>query len=238
MENEVLIALIAVMGVIFGAFITGIIQYFSSKQKLEELQISLTQKAYERQIESARIHLDDLYLPLYKEISSLLYHYTKYRNIYRIVEVSDQAKQKEVEEELEAFFNVISQFSERVENIFKNGMTAYLIGVIEERLIELRDLLEQSTKEPTGRVETKVTASIGLFGITGSKSKITTKKIIAQNIPKIESIEIGFPFFGKTKIENRLLKAPFESENFDKQFMEYITEIKREMREVTLWLKS
>jgi len=238
MEYEIIIAVIGVLGVIFGALITSIFQYFSSKQKLEELQISLTQKAYERQIESARIHLDDLYLPLYKEISSLLYHYTKYRNIYRIVEVSDQANLKEVEEEIDTFFNSISQFSELVENIFKNGMTAFLVGVIEERLIELRDLLEQSKKEPTGIVETRVTATIGLFGITGSGSKTTTKKIIAKNIPKIESLEIGFPFFGKTKIENRLLKAPFESEKFDEQFMEYITEIKREMREVTLWLKS
>jgi hypothetical protein len=63
MENEVLIALIGVLGVIFGAFITAIIQYLSSKQKLKELEISYSQKTYDRLIESARNHLEDLYLP-------------------------------------------------------------------------------------------------------------------------------------------------------------------------------
>ena len=244
MENEVLIALIGVLGVIFGALITAIIQYLSSKQKLKELEISYSQKTYERLIESARNHLDDLYLPLYKEISSLLYHYTKYRNISRIMEDSDQDGQQEVREALEKFLESISQFDKMAESIFKNGMTAYLIGAVEERLIDLRDLLEQSKEEPTGIIERRVTTTISasFLGIRASKSMTKTKKMPIIEFPRSlgeKTIEAGlFPATIKTTIQTKLLKAPLHSEVFEKQFMEYITEIKRDIREVTLWLKE
>ena len=244
MENEVLIALIGVIGVIFGALITAIIQYLSSKHKLKELEISYSQKTYERLIESARNHLDDLYLPLYKEISSLLYHYTKYRNICKITEDPDQEGQQEVREALKKFLESISQFDQMVGNIFKNGMTAYLVGAIEERLIDLRDLLEQSKEETTGIIERSVTTTIGasFLGLRTSRTMTKTKKIPIIELPRFlgeKTIEAGlFPATIKTTIETKLLKAPLHSEVFEKQFMEYITEIKRDTREVTLWLKE
>ena len=245
MENEVLIALIGVIGAIFGALITAIIQYLSSKQKLKELEISYSQKTYDRLIESARNHLTDLYLPLNKEISSLLYHYTKYRNMYRITEDSNPEGQQEVREALKEFLESISQFDESVEGIFKSGMTAYLIGAIEERLIDLRDLLEQSKEEPTGIIERSVTSTIGSTGFFGAKSskRITkTQKIPIMKIPaslvegKVEFKGGIFPV--SIIIETKLLKGPLHSEAFEKQFMEYIIEIKRDIREVTLWLKE
>ena len=245
MGNEVLIALIGVIGVIFGAFITAIIQYLSSKQKLKELEISYSQKTYEKLIEAARNHLEDLYLPLYKVISSLLYHYTKYRNRYRITEDPHQEEQQEVSEALKKFFESISQFDESVESIFKNGMTAYLIGTIEERLIDLRDLLEQSKGKPTGIIEKSVTTTTafrGVLGIRARKSITETKKIPIMKIPKSlgeKTVELGsFPVSMKATIKTKLLKGPLHSEAFEKQFMEYIIEIKRDMREVTLWLKE
>jgi uncharacterized protein YaaQ len=236
--------LIGVIGVIFGALITAIIQYLSSKQKLKELEISYSQKTYEKLIESARNHLEDLYLPLYKVISSLLYHYTKYRNIYRITEDPHQEEQQEVREALKKFLESISQFDESVEGIFKNGKTAYLIGAIEERLIDLRDLLEQSKEEPTGIIERSVTttASTSILGTRASKSITKTKKIPIMKIPKSlgeETVEFGsFPISIKATIKTKLLKGPLHSEVFEKQFMEYIIEIKRDIREVTLWLKE
>ena len=240
MGNEVLIALIGVLGVIFGAFITAIIQYLSSKQKLKELEISYSQKTYERLIESARNHLDNLYLPLYKEISSLLYHYTKYRNICRIMEDSDQEGHQEVGEALKKFLESISQFNKAVGGIFENGMTAYLIGAIEERLIDLRDLLEQSEKEPTGIIERSVTTTVGIsvFGTKVGRSMTKTTKTPITDILGFPRGGINIPGTLKVTVETKLLKAPLTSDVFDKQFMEYIIEIKRDMREVTLWLKE
>lgn len=243
MENDVLIALIGVIGVIFGALITAIIQYLSSKQKLKELEISYSQKTYDRLIESARNYLTDLYLPLNKEISSLLYHYTKYRNIYRITEDSNPEGQQEVREALKKFLESISQFDESVEGIFENGMTAYLIGAIEERLIDLRDLLGQSEKESTGIIERSVTTTVStsVFG-TGASTSMTKNKKIPIGRFLGEMTEIGggvnIPGVIKATFKTKLLKAPLNSEVFDKQFMEYIIEIKRDIREVTLWLKE
>ena len=240
MENEVLIALIGAVGVIFGALITAILYYLSSKQKVKELEISYSQKTYEKLIEAARNHLEDLYLPLYKEISSLLYHYTKYRNICRIMEDSDQGGQQEVREALTKFLESISQFNKTVGDIFENGMTAYLIGAIEERLIDLRDLLEQSEKEPSGIIERSVTTTVGIsfLGTKLGKSMTKTTKIPIIDIPEFLGGGISIPGTIKATIETKLLKAPLNSEVFDKQFMEYIIEIKRDMREVTLWLKE
>ncbi len=124
MENEVLIALIGAVGVIFGALMTVIVQYLSSKQKLKTLQISHAQKTYERLIESARNHLDDLYLPLYKEISSLLYYYTKYRNAFKIAKSSKEPQ--EVKEAFDNFVDSVLKFDDAVETIFNTGKTAYL----------------------------------------------------------------------------------------------------------------
>jgi uncharacterized protein YaaQ len=240
MENEVLIALIGVIGAIFGALITAILYYLSSKQKVKELEISYSQKTYEKLIEAARSHLEYLYLPLYKEISSLLYHYTKYRNICRIMEDSDQEGQQEVREALTKFSESISQFNKTVSYIFENGMTAYLIGAIEERLIDLRDLLEQSEKESTGIIERSVTTTVGIsvFGTKVGKSMTKTTKMPIIAIPEFSGGEINIPGTLKVTVETKLLKAPLTSDIFDKQFMEYIIELKRDMREVTLWLKE
>ena len=131
-----------------------------------------------------------------------------------------------------------------VGNIFKNGMTAYLVGAIEERLIDLRDLLEQSKEETTGIIERSVTTTIGasFLGLRTSRTMTKTKKIPIIELPRFlgeKTIEAGlFPATIKTTIETKLLKAPLHSEVFEKQFMEYITEIKRDTREVTLWLKE
>lgn len=236
METEVLIALIGVMGVIFGALMTGIIQYISSKQKLDELRISYSQKTYEKLIESARNHLDDLYLPLYQEISSLLYHYTKYRNITKIRKKSGELQQ--LDKEFDEFVVSILKFDDKVETIFNNGKTAYLIGTIEDRLIDLRDLLDQSRKEPSGITQVKVTSTIGvsIFGMNMSKTITTTEKTPLSNLPKY--LEILTPGTIKTTFETKLLKAPLDSEDFEEQFIEYIIEIKRNMKEVMLWLKN
>lgn len=244
METEVLIALMGVIGVIFGALITAIVQYLSSKQKLEELQISYSQKIYEKSIESARNNLEDLYLPLYQEMSSLLYHYTKYRSVCRIAESSNNDRKEEVKEELGKFIATIVEFDDYVEDIFKSGLAAYLIGTIEDRLIDLRDLLEQSMKENAPIVETGVTTTIGVssFGTgvihTMAKNKILPLKYTPKFFDDNE-MKIGFPgFITEIKIKIKVLSAPLNSEIFEKQFIEYITEIKRELREVTLWLKE
>jgi len=244
METGVLIALIGVVGVIFGALITAIVQYLSSKQKLEELQISYSQKIYKKSIESARNNLEDLYLPLYQEMSSLLYHYTKYRNACRIAESLNKDRKEEVKEDLGEFINTIIEFGGEVEDIFESGLTAYLIGTIEDRLIDLRDLLEQSMKEHAPIVEKGVTTTIRVssFGMGTTQSMTINKILPLKNTPKFldnNEMKIGFPgFITEIKLKIKILSAPLNSEMFEKQFLEYITEIKRELREVTLWLKE
>ena len=238
MENEIIIALIGLTGIIFGALITALVQYMSSKQKLRKLQISYSQKTYEKLIESARNHLDDLYLPLYKEISSLLYQYTQYRNIYRIAEASGH-KSQEVEELLEKLLDSIVQFDETVENIFKKGMTAYLVGSVEDRLIDLRDLLNQSRKEPFDVVQQDVTTSFSSNLVSTSHEKFAATQLTFKILSNLREILAPIPilYVPQIKIETKILKAPLYSDVFDKQFMDYIIEIKREIREVTLWLK-
>lgn len=245
METEVLIALMGVVGVIFGALITAIVQYLSSRQKLKELQISYSNNIYEKSIESARNNLEDLYLPLYQEMSSLLYHYTKYRNACRIAESSNKDGNEEVKEKLGIFMNHTLAFGIEVDDIFQSGLAAYLIGTIEDRLIDLRDLLEQSMKEHPPIVETGVTTTIRVssFGTRAIHNKNINKILPLKYTPKFfgnDVLKIGFPGFIQTevKIKTKILSAPLNSEMFEKQFMEYIIEIKRELREVTLWLKE
>ena len=242
MEIGIVTALIGAIGLIVGTAIASIVQYFSSKNKLEELRISYSQKAYDRQIESARAHLDDLYLPLYKEISSLLYNYTKYRNIYRITEESNK-KQTEDFEELKNLLDSISKFNEVVEGIFKSGMTAYLVGVIEDRLIDLRDLLERSKENNAPIVKTNVITTTVTSSFLGLSSSINMqkqlKKVPRTKLPKILEIDVkAWPVSVTTRTEMKLLKAPLHSEAFETEFMNYITQIKNDIREITLWIKK
>jgi len=216
-----------------------IFQYFSSKQKLTELQISYSQKSYDRQIESARNHLDNLYLPLYKEISSLHYRYIKYLNVSRISEESEKEKQN-LEVELNNLLKAIDNFNKIVENIFENGMNAYLIGVIEEKLIDLKDLLNESTKDTDTTIKRKVTTTIytPFFELSGA-SKTKDDKYF-RYIPRSINYQPKslFPFFSweiGTRVETKLLRAPLISTDFENEFVRYISEIKNDMRKVTLW---
>ena len=243
MEENIIVALIGLFGVIAGVTITSIIQYLSARQKIEELKLSHAQKIQEKMLESARNHLDNLYLPLYKKISSLHYNFTIYRNEHKIVKKEKIKDQKDFKKSLETFRNSINDFDINVQEIFESGDTAYLIGTLEERLIEFRDFLNKSKTETKGIIEEEITTTIGtsIFGIELRKTFTKTKeKSISRLHEKIGKI-LFFPRLSPTVeviIEKRLLKAPISSDEFEKQLHQYLMEIKREIKEVTLWMKK
>lgn len=239
MDVGVSVALIGTLGVIFGALITSIFQYYSSKQKFIELQVSYSQESYNKQIASARDHLEKLYLPLYKEISSLHYRYIKYQYACRIAEEPETKKQS-CENEFNNLLEVIDSFNKEVEKIFTNGYNAYLIGVIEEKLVDLKDLLNESAKDKdTTTVKTKVTSIFytPFFAVSGD-NKIEDDKFF-RYIPRSIYVKSKlFPFSSwelGTKIETKILRAPLNSTDFENEFIKYIIEIKNDMRRVTLW---
>lgn len=243
LTEEIIIALIGLIGVVSGAALTAIIHYFTAKHKLEKLKIAYTQKSQEKIIESARYHLDDLYLPLYKELSSLNFHYKKYRNAILTENEKDKKGQERVKKSLFSFMNCIQSFDSTVQKTFESGNTAYLIGILEDRLIELSDFLEKSKKGTIGIIEKEITTTIGfsIFGTSVRKTYTKTKEIKLSDVSKkLENIHFSTGLY-PTKVEAikeiRFLKAPLSSKEFEKQFFDYIMDIRNEIKEVTLWMK-
>jgi len=63
-NQTILVALIGTPGLVIGAILSFVVSAFSARQKIRELELTYRQKLDENISTNARLHLDDLYIPL------------------------------------------------------------------------------------------------------------------------------------------------------------------------------
>lgn len=168
-----------------------------------------------------------MYIPLYNQVATLYETFLELRDLLNDdKEIKLEITQLKIDD-LEKAFNYFKQETIRIRN---EGLGAFLIGHLEEEVLELRNFVEKSLKEKENNVKTSVRIAVNIFGINLSTTKTISKTkftIIPQSLPFLT------PWVDLTT-QSTIVSAPIGSSDFEQQFIESCVIIKEIIPEVTL----
>jgi hypothetical protein len=226
--NAVLIALPAVVGVLVGTVITAVGTAYSTKKKIQEIELTYGQKLQDVYLENARNYMEGVYLPLHLALAELSKSYETFR-----ASVDFDAKTVEASD-LRRFKTAVRKFDTAVSDLLARAAGAFLTTELEERLESFNQFVARSLDAR----ETKVTLVIALraFFIEMAHEGVINKRFPFKSV-KLHYFWI--PFLPKMLVrEDAILQAPLTSRNFEERFIADSIILKALIKEVTLGAHS
>lgn len=205
-----------------GGFITLTVTFLTNKAKRFELEYTYRKKLEERYLFNAQKHLDDVYLPLYRALTGFKNHWLESKNLNNIYDLKGLKKDlsekgltafltPEIESGLDSLFNYVSK-SQGVSNIRYGIMKRYQI-MGQERF---------SYRIFSDRIGRKII-------------KLYSQLLFFLNFLK----RITWMYTGLIDYEIKIIldSAPVDSREFEDQLLEYLTDIEKKIKDITLGTK-
>lgn len=229
MDNEIIIAIVAAL---VGGFVTLVVTYLNTKSKIVELEYNYRKKLEERYLANAQEHLDDIYIPLYSKLNTIQNNWVELKKSNNI-----QHFEKEIVE--------LKKFKNDLED---KGLTAFLTREIERSFNKLLDFSSKSQNETIVRYG--INKKYNILGQEFTNYQVASKYINPKTIQIfriIFSLEdifkknalFSFIYSGIIEYNVKIIldSAPLDSNDFNHQFLDYISGIKDEIKNITLGTK-
>ena len=229
MDNEIIIAIAAAL---VGGFITLVVTYLNNKSKIFELEYNYRKKLEERHITNAQTHLNDIYVPLYSKLNTIQHNWV-------------ELKESNNFQNFESDIIELKSFKKDLED---KGLTAFLTRDIERSFDKLLDFLSKSQDET--KVRYGLIENYTILGQEFTNYKVASKYISHEKIRIIrifmslwdifkKSYLSLFVYSGLREYDIKIIvdSAPLDSNDFNQQFLDLISGIKDEIKNITLGTK-
>ena len=169
MNQTILVVLIGTASAIVASILTFLASAFTSQQKLKEIEITHRQQSDEKYLTNARLHIDNIYLPINIGLTKLADEYRGFKRRYpqvyqlKLPFLGDQLSEEEIEQEwkeeqeqvMEEFREICRDFLEQISELTSQGKDAYLTEKLDEGLQSFCDFLEASIYADVPKIEPK-----------------------------------------------------------------------------------
>ena len=229
MDNEIIIAIVAAL---VGGFITLVVTYLNNKSKIFELEYNYRKKLEERYLANAQVHLNDIYVPLYSKLNIIQHNW---------IELKESNNFQNLEKEIAELENFKKDLEDK-------GLTAFLTREIEVSFDKLLDFVSKSKDET--KVRYGVIENYTILGQESTDYWVASKYINPKTIPIfrifISLLDIYkksylnlFVYSGLIEYNIKIIldSAPLDSNDFNQQFLDFISGIKDEIKSITLGTK-
>lgn len=219
MVNEIYTVIISAA---IGGLITLIVTYLTNKARRFELEYNYRKKLEERYLLNAQKHLNDVYLPLYQTLIVFKNHWLEFKNL-----------------------NNIDDLKRLKKDWLEKGLTAFLTPEIESSFDRLLDFLSKS--QNAYKVRYGIAKRYQIMGLERSSYRLFSEKIGLKIIKLYSQLLLTWNFLKRItwihtglidyEIKITLDSAPSNSKEFENQLLEYLTDIEKKIKDITLGTK-
>lgn len=205
-----------------GGLITLIVTYLTNKARRFELEYNYRKKLEERYLLNAQKHLNDVYLPLYQDLTVFKNHWIEAKNLNNIDNLKCLKK-----------------------SLLEKGLTAFLTPEIESSFDHLLDFLSKS--QSVDKVRYGIIKRYQIMGQERSSYRLFSEKVGLKIIKFYSQLLLVWNFLkritwiytGMIDYEIKIIldSAPVNSKEFEDQLLEYLTDIEMKIKEITLGTK-
>ncbi len=147
MNQTILVTLIGTAGLVIGAILSFVASAFSARQKIRELELTYRQKLDENISTNARLHLDDLYIPLNAGLTKLENNYDELMATYHGTPDRPGQIMAEQVSLMDKFHQDCKEFIEQISELYNRGVDAYLSTKIDNQLRTFVWFIQQSLEK-------------------------------------------------------------------------------------------
>jgi hypothetical protein len=214
---------IAGAAAILAATVTALASGYAAKRKVAELRLSNSFELAKQYLESARNYTETVYMPLAISVHELYSGFLAFK-----AADADHATSAEGQ-----FRTACEKFADAVDHLFVRGAGAVLTLRLDEEVTRFVSFLRESLASTSGKViKTRIIPS------TDTMLRLALKML--KSAPLMVVPFAGMPIMFSTlsdilpEYRSIITAAPISSQNFERQFSEYITTVKSGIKEVTL----
>ena len=230
MEDRTIITITALAFTAITGVLTAIFTYYTSRQKLKEMEFEYERRLIEGYLEKAREYLSSVYIPLSISLSKLNSAFISFR------------ENSDVKAEESRFKEAVKIFVNKIDELGDSGANAFYTTELDEVLQSFREFLLASlnAKETNIKIILKAYTNtlpsiIGLNINQERTLKVKSNKYFKDR--SSASLKL-FGFAGLTYEVSEVLSASIDSADFEERFIRDIHALNMLVKEVTLGSKA
>ncbi|GHO61385.1 hypothetical protein KSC_002770 [Ktedonobacter sp. SOSP1-52] len=249
MTDNLWIALIGVSGVVIGAILSFLASALNARQKIKEIKLTYQQKLDESYVTSARIYIDDVYMPINIALSILESQYYDFKMLASLYKENDN----EYAGAREVFQKACEEFTLQIGGIFQQGKDAYIISELDQNLRSFNNFIKHSKDAKKYSAVLISRLSIKFLNLDWEfKQKVEEEvmdkdeKKLLQYFKYMRSIQSGLLFKITVKYlllfsfayDVDILAAPVNSLAFEQRLSSEVPDLKAIIKKVTLGVST